>query len=485
MRCLLPLLSLVGCHADAPISTPRARASLTRGPGVVRIATWNIETVGSVGGLEYRAAADVLSRVDADIVAIQEIASSSDEADLSTLASDLGYGWVSFAAPAFGGDRNAVISRYPVTSEAVLTSADLSGDPSADDLTRLLLRVTVDVGGVDLTVLPVHYKSGSSDTDEFRRAVETLRTLQAVRGGPGGATVVLGDFNEELADLPLFPSSFSGYPSGLPASWTLGRDLRLRFQLSGLDNDPFRVFTDPGAVILDALQLDGSEVTREASGRRLDYIVVHPSLRASPTEVYDSSDEGLGGGLPKAGAAPASSASADASDHLLVFADLTLGPATPPATPLGIADLQPGDLWVSEVMPDPSVCSDSDGEWVELENRAGQEVDLSGLHLEDESGHVGLVSAAVIADGARVILGRGGAPCGPAAIATFSSALSLNNAGDTLWVYADGTLIDQTGRWSSSTPGTSLQRDGAGWCDAITPFGSEWATPGAPNDCGG
>lgn len=485
MRYLTTLLALsTGCHT--PPSAP-STPSLQRGPGVVRIATWNIETVGVVGSSEYLAASDVLARVDADVVAIQEIASAGDEADLATLAGDLGYGWVSFATPAFGGDRNAVISKLPFVHDDVLTSVDLSGDPSADDLTRTLLRVTVDVQGTDLTVLPVHYKSGSSDTDEFRRAVEAVRTLQAVRGGPGGATVVLGDFNEEVEDLPLTPVAFSGYPYGLPASWTLGQDLRIRFHNFGLDNDPFGAFTDPGAVILDAAQLDGSEVTREASGRRLDYIVVHPSLAASPAEVYDSADEGLGG-LPKAGSAPASTASADASDHLLVFADLTLGPpgtTTPPGSVLGIADLQPGDLWVSELMPDPVTCSDSDGEWIELENRSGSDVELAGLQLEDEAGNVGLVSAAVIAAGQRAILGRGVAPCGPAADATYDSALSLNNAADTLWVYANGVLIDETGRWASSTGGTSLQRDGAGWCDATTAFGSEWATPGAPNDCGG
>ena len=42
------------------------------------------------------------------------------------------------------------------------------------------------------------------------------------------------------------------------------------------------------------------------------------------TEVYDSADEPLGGGLPKFGAAPDAAASVEASDHFMVLADITV-----------------------------------------------------------------------------------------------------------------------------------------------------------------
>ena len=75
---------------------------------LVRVATWNIETVGAPGSTEYEAAHDVLSRIGADIVAINKVASSADAANLSPLAADAGY--ASVVVPSsnpFGADRNA------------------------------------------------------------------------------------------------------------------------------------------------------------------------------------------------------------------------------------------------------------------------------------------------------------------------------------------------------------------------------------------
>ena len=59
-------------------------------------------------------------------------------------------------------------------SQTINTSADLSGDRSANDISRLFMEVTVDVSGdaVDLTVVASHWKSGTGNDDDFRRVVE-------------------------------------------------------------------------------------------------------------------------------------------------------------------------------------------------------------------------------------------------------------------------------------------------------------------------
>ena len=59
-------------------------------------------------------------------------------------------------------------------SQTINTSADLSGDRSANDISRLFMEVTVDVPGdaVDLTVVASHWKSGTGNDDDFRRVVE-------------------------------------------------------------------------------------------------------------------------------------------------------------------------------------------------------------------------------------------------------------------------------------------------------------------------
>ena len=51
----------------------------------LRVATWNIETISAPGTPQYAAATAVLGRIDADIVAVQEVASDSDASYLALL----------------------------------------------------------------------------------------------------------------------------------------------------------------------------------------------------------------------------------------------------------------------------------------------------------------------------------------------------------------------------------------------------------------
>jgi len=57
----------------------------------LRVVTWNVETIGVMGSAEYNAALDVLKRIGADVVALQEVASNTDAVQLLSLASDLQY----------------------------------------------------------------------------------------------------------------------------------------------------------------------------------------------------------------------------------------------------------------------------------------------------------------------------------------------------------------------------------------------------------
>ena len=299
----------------------------------IRVATWNIETVGSPGSAEYAAALDILERIGAEVVAINEIASAADTTNLSQLATDAGY--TSVVVPSsnpFGSDRNAILTTLPVLSQTINTSADLSGDTTANDLSRLLVEVTLDSPGnaTDLTVVSAHWKSGTGNDDEFRRVVESRRMAQAVADPDPlyDAYILLGDVNEEADNVPQSPNPIVSEPSGLPGSFELGADLEASLLAGGFTNDPFANLSAAQVSVLDALQLDGLDSTRPASGRRLDYLFVSPVIVAAGAiaEVYDSNDEGLAGGLAKYGASLPTTTSATASDHLLVFADLELPP---------------------------------------------------------------------------------------------------------------------------------------------------------------
>ena len=301
----------------------------------VRIATWNIQAVGEAGSVQYDQALAILNRIQPDVVALNEIAHTADVGHLEDLAADAGFAHVvvpSGGGP-FGAQRNAFLSNLPVIQQTAHTAAALGGDPNANDISRLIVEITVapSADAKPLTLFVEHWKSGSGNDDEFRRAVESIRIAQAAAelSGHVNAYAILGDVNEEIDQVPRTPNPFTHLPGGLPASFRLGVDLAERLATTGIANDPFSHLLDPNgpaASALAALQLDGADATRPASGRRLDYILISPSLtKLNPlAEVYDSEDEGLPGGLTKFDNPPSPAASLEASDHLLVFADITV-----------------------------------------------------------------------------------------------------------------------------------------------------------------
>lgn len=318
--------ALCACRAPAvdpgPTDEPPPSDTPTLpGPQTVRLAVWNIQSVGSESSDQYAAAQEVLRRIDADVVGLNEVDSGEAPAVLS-LAEALGYDVVIVPdSNPFGGLRNALLSRLPVASSDVPTAAELSGDPAANDLTRLPVTASISAGTRGLLVVVQHWKSGWDDDDEFRRAVDAHRTAQAAGGG-AGAPVIMGDINSELDDRTETPASFTALPGGMPSGYWLGADLYDSLP-SGLDNDAFAPLEAAGLVSVDARQLDGRDATRDPSGRRLDYVWLEPGLAAGArAEVYDSRDEV--GGLPKAGTAPPRETSLNASDHLPVIVELDL-----------------------------------------------------------------------------------------------------------------------------------------------------------------
>lgn len=142
------------------------------------------------------------------------------------------------------------------------------------------------------------------------------------------------------------------------------------------------------------------------------------------------------------------------------------------------------DVYVSEVMADPTACTDATGEWVEVYNATPYSVDLNGAILEDGSSGARstLSDVAVIAPYSYAVLGKGSSPCGVTVDGTFSSSIALNNGGDRLYLRRpDDALIDLVLSWSAATPGVSFETspgDWWRWLEAVEAHGSELATPG-------
>ncbi len=153
---------------------------------------------------------------------------------------------------------------------------------------------------------------------------------------------------------------------------------------------------------------------------------------------------------------------------------------------------RPGEIAIDELLVNPTG-DDLGREWIELENRASEPLDLSQLHLATASTDVA-VAAGLLAPGALLLLGQSSDPAknggAPVAIA-YNAKLILVNANGQLSICvgacASGVVIDAVfwGVLSDDQTGHALIVDPAtrALCPASAPFGTsgDFGTPGAPN----
>ncbi len=305
----------------------------------IRLATFNIGAafdtsggefvfthgIGQQGTQDHDSVAAILARIDADVVALQEIHSGDLSQDLGDLAARLGYPHihVSNLNRAFDTTlRVTLLSRFPFLNPTSIVSPT-----GAKEITRNHPAVTVDVPGTDRDpiIITAHLKAGTASSDRFRRAVE-MRRLVDFLDQPGVAEtenwIVLGDFNLSGA-----PSVFNALPSGLPTTYSLGSDVTVPV---AYHTDPILYFKNRKPFRLDPRQLDGSPSTfntSQSGGSAIDLVMISPALASRPVlpEIYNSGFDGSNAaGLPKAGLPLAASTSAVASDHYAVFTDLEL-----------------------------------------------------------------------------------------------------------------------------------------------------------------
>lgn len=133
---------------------------------------------------------------------------------------------------------------------------------------------------------------------------------------------------------------------------------------------------------------------------------------------------------------------------------------------------------LNEILPDPVGNDDADkpgGEWVELYNNSDATVVVENWRLTDAGGHSVVITAARTNTGGTSIAGHGFL-----VIYTGTSALTLNNGGDTINLYSGAidplNLVDSH-TYSAVAENKSVARipDGTGpWIDPIP-------TPGGPN----
>lgn len=304
----------------------------------IRVATYNIlYGIDPQGSEQYNALKAVLQRLNPDVIGIEEMV-PADQANLETLAAELGYTYYTYGATEglSGTDlQNAALSKYPI-----VVSHDLLSGGGGSDFARNPLYVEVDIPNTDtnLGMWVVHHNSWAplpepDPAADFVRAVEMQRIQTDITSWTTNSLtnhrnlVILGDMNEDIDDPQSV--SFSEQPSGTyPTGFVLGSDITYpmtyaTFPIAGLNEVnmnrlvSYREGTENQDTFLSEVN-PGVDIDKQ-----LDYIFVDDTLNAlgAQAETYHS-DNDVGGGLTKYGSPLGDGAVEASSDHIPVFADL-------------------------------------------------------------------------------------------------------------------------------------------------------------------
>lgn len=151
----------------------------------------------------------------------------------------------------------------------------------------------------------------------------------------------------------------------------------------------------------------------------------------------------------------------------------------------------PGDLTLTEYMPDPKAVADGSGEWFEL--RVNKDCDLNNLQLGKQPDKVEATLASpdclAVKAGDFLVFAHSDDPMvnGGLPKVDFTFGFSLVNSAGGVFAGIDGMVLTEVD-YATSTPGaaTSLDPNDVDWCPAVDPYGAgDLGTPGAQNPaCG-
>lgn len=163
-----------------------------------------------------------------------------------------------------------------------------------------------------------------------------------------------------------------------------------------------------------------------------------------------------------------------------------------------------GDLLITEIMYNPDVISDTEGEWIEVHNNTGSDYNLLNVVLvrvSTDDRHI-ISADLIVTPGGYAVLGRTATATDNVDYA-YGSSINLPNTGEELQLYTygtdgtDGALICTVDygaeNFNTGLSGASIQlnpainnpaeaMDGLNWCESTASYSSDnLGTPGSVN----
>ncbi|MDP8222640.1 MAG: lamin tail domain-containing protein [Candidatus Lernaella stagnicola] len=167
-----------------------------------------------------------------------------------------------------------------------------------------------------------------------------------------------------------------------------------------------------------------------------------------------------------------------------------------------VPDVNQGDLLITEIMINPAALDDTAGEWVEIYNTTGADIDIQGLVLKDaaKESHT-IESSVVVTAGGYAVLARSETAVGAGVDYVYASFQLSNTEDEVILATPADDVIAQVVYNETDfpiLPGASMNLDpdafdftdaqnAANWCAATIAYDTgDLGSPGAANeDCAG
>ena len=175
---------------------------------VLTLNVWGLPLgIARHSSARMRAIGEQFSRLDADLVALQEVWTAEARRQLREAGEQAGYTEIWHRRPAFGGSGLMILSRLPV-QEIRFSPFRLKGLPQRPQHAdyyggKGFVEVTVDTEAGPLVVINTHLHAGyrpSNEPDEYAgvRAAQAIQLAMGVRA-LSKPVIALGDFNSDEA----------------------------------------------------------------------------------------------------------------------------------------------------------------------------------------------------------------------------------------------------------------------------------------------